>query len=175
MKENLSQREARAYERGLVTLGKAVGADSHKPDEEARADALWRWSDEMWVAWEAKSEARDENDISANDIRQANTHLRAAAADLDEEIPTGSHIFLVSGKSTVNESASALAADELSFALIDEVQQFAESVEAVWMSLQGRLMSDADIDVLRASVIKEFRESGVLPSTMLQALSGRLF
>lgn len=175
MKENLSQREARAYERGLVSLGKALGAESHKPEAEARADALWRWSDEMWVAWEAKSEAHDENDISANDIRQANTHLRAAAIDLDEEVPTGSHIFLVSGKSTVNESASALAADELSFVLIDDVQQIAEAVEAVWMSLQGRLVSGADVEELRASVLGEFRESGVLPSTVLQELSGRLF
>lgn len=175
MKENLSQRQATRFEQGLVTLGKLLGADAHKPDREARADAVWRWSDEMWTVWEAKSEAKDENDISADDVRQANTHLRAASADLDEEVPPGSYIFLVSGRSTVHDAARALAADELSFTLIDDVQQIAEKVEAVWMSLQGRLLSDADSDELRVSIRKEFKEAGVLPSTVLQALSGRLF
>ena len=173
MKDNLSQREAGRYEKGLVTLGQLLGANSHKPTEEARADAVWRWADEVWAAWEAKSEAKDENDISADDIRQANTHLRAASKDLDEEVPPGSHLF-VSGKSTVHEAARALA-DELAFTLIDDVQQIAERVEAVWMSLQGRLLSDAETDELRHSVLKEFTEAGALPSQVLQALSGRLF
>lgn len=175
MKENLSQREAKRYEQGLVTLGRLLGADSHKPDEKARADAVWRWTDEMWAAWEAKSEAKDENDISADDIRQANTHLRAASKDLDEEVPPGSHIFLVSGKSTVHDAARALAGDELSFTLLEDVQQIAETVEAVWMSVQGRLLSDADMDDLRSSVLKEFTTAGVRPSTVLQTLSKRLF
>lgn len=175
MRANLSQREAKAYEQGLVSLGNLLGADAHKPDKEARADALWRWSDEMWAAWEAKTEAKDENDISADDIRQANTHLRAASADLDEEVPPGSHIFLVSGKSTVHHAARALAAEELSFAPIDDVQQVAERVEAVWMTLQGRLLSDANTGELRAAVLKEFADADVLPSMVLLALSGRLF
>jgi hypothetical protein len=175
MKDGLSQREASKYEKGLVALGQLLGADSHKPTEEARADTVWRWSDEMWVAWEAKSEAKDETDISADDIRQANTHLRAASKDLDEEVPPGSHIFLVSGKSTVHEAARALAAEQLAFTLIDDVQQIAEKVEAVWMSLQGRLLSDAELDELRLSVLREFTGAGVLPSQVLQALSGRLF
>lgn len=174
MKENLSQREASRYEKGLVSLGKLLGADAHKPDEEARADAVWRWSDEIWVAWEAKSEAKDANDISADDIRQANTHLRAASADLDEEIPPGSRIFLVSGKSTIHDPARALAANELSFALLEDVQQIAEQVEAVWMSLQGRLLSDAESAELGPGVLKAFTDEGVLPSMVLQVLSGRL-
>jgi len=175
MRDNLSQREAGRYEQGLVTLGRLLGADSHKPTDEARADAVWRWGDEMWVAWEAKSEAKDENDISADDIRQANTHLRAASKDLDEAVPPGSHILLVSGKSTVHEAARALAVEELSFAPIDDVQQVAEKVEAVWMSLQGRLLSGAGADELRLAVLKEFADAGVLPSQVLQALSERLF
>lgn len=175
MKDNLSQREANRYEHGLVTLGMLIGAEAHKPDEEARADAVWRWSDEMWAAWEAKSEAKDENDISADDIRQANTHLRAASADLDEEVPPGSHIFLVSGKSTVHDAARALAADELSFIPINDVEQIAEKVEALWMSLQGRLLSDAKLDELRVTVLREFNSAGLLPSKVLQEFSGHLF
>ncbi|QXT64215.1 helicase C-terminal domain-containing protein [Tessaracoccus palaemonis] len=174
MKDDLSQRDAARYERGLVTLGKLLGAQSHKPEQEARADALWRWSDEMWVAWEAKSEAKDENDISAEDIRQANTHLRAASADLDEEVPYGSQIFLVSGKSTVHDSARALAADELSFTLVEDVLQVAEGVTAAWMSLQGRLLSEAGVDELRDAVADELRRADVLPSAVLPVFSGRL-
>lgn len=175
MLENLNQRQATKYEQGLVTLGKLLGADSHKPDEEARADAVWRWRDELWVAWEAKSEAKHENDISADDIRQANTHLRAAANDLDEEVPPGSHILLVSGKSTVHDAARALAADELSFCSLEQVQESADKVAQVWLDLQGRLLSETDDEVLAESVRREFSEAGVLPSALLQELSGRLF
>lgn len=175
MRENLSQREAKKYEQGLVLLGSLLGAAANKPDEEARADAVWRWSDEIWAVWEAKSEARGDKDISGDEIRQANTHLRSAAKDIDEEVPPGSYIFFVSAKSTIHEAARALAGDELSFAILDDVQTIAEKVEAVWMSLQGRLLSDAAVDDLRPAVLKEFADAGVLPSVVLQALSEKLF
>jgi hypothetical protein len=43
------------------------------------------------------------------------------------------------------------------------------------MSLQGRLLSDAELDGLQVSVLKEFTDAGVLPSTVRQTLSQRLF
>ena len=175
MVEDLSQRESSRYERGLVALGKFLGAKAHKPEGQARADALWRWAGELWVVWEAKSEAKDETDISAEDIRQASTHLRAAAADLDEEIPPGSHIILVSGKSTVHDAARSLAADELSFASLEQVQLIAVNVAEIWRSLQGRLTSDADAETLRTSVFKEFKEASLLPNALLRTISQELF
>ena len=172
---NLSQRQAVKYEQGLVTLGRLLGADSNKPSGEARADALWRWGQELWIAWEAKSEAKDENDISADDVRQASTHLRAAAKDLDEEIPPGSQIYLVSGKTTVHDAARGLGSDELSFASLESVQEIAETVAATWLALQGRLKSDAPETALVASIVKEFTSAGALPSQVIQTLSQRLF
>jgi len=88
-------------------------------------------------------------------------------------VPPGSYIFLVSGKSTVHEAARALVGNELSFTRLDQVQEVAEKVAAVWMSLQGRLTSDAGTDALRASVLKGFSDAGVLPSAVLQTLSER--
>jgi len=95
--------------------------------------------------------------------------------DLDAEIPPGSHILLASGKSTVHEAASALACDELSFVSLDQVQDIAGKVAEVWLDLHGRLQSDAADADLADSVHKALLSAGVLPSQVVQALSGRLF
>ena len=108
MIEGLNATRAVDYEQALVELGRLLGATSRKPPGEARADALWRWGDHLWIAWEAKSEVKEENSVSAATIRQANTHLRAASADLDEELPPGSISVLVTPQSTVDPSAEAL-------------------------------------------------------------------
>jgi hypothetical protein len=175
MVTDLSQRQSGAYERGLVTLGKLLGADSDKPPGAARADALWRWSNELWIAWEAKSEVLDEHDISAEDVRQANTHLRAAAADLDEDLPSGSRTFFVSGMSRVHDAAQALADDGLSFVSLVQVHDIAEKVAAAWMSLQGRLLSGAEPRALVDSVLAELTTAGALPSVVIQSLTARSF
>jgi hypothetical protein len=52
----LDQPDARRYERGLVTLGMLLGADSYKPVGGGRTDCAWIWPGRWWLALEAKSE-----------------------------------------------------------------------------------------------------------------------
>jgi hypothetical protein len=55
MLNQLSNREASGYEKGLVQLGVFLGAESFKPSGQGRTDAAWIWP-ELWMAVEAKSE-----------------------------------------------------------------------------------------------------------------------
>lgn len=175
MVDALKQTGASEYERGLVELGRLLGAISNKPMGEARADALWRWGDHLWMAWEAKSEVKEQNAVSADAIRQANTHLRAATADLDEELPPGSVNVLVTPQSAVDPSARALAADDLFLVSTTDVSAIADNVANLWFGLQGRLLSDAAPDQLTAAVLTEMSAEGVAPSALVARLRGSLF
>jgi hypothetical protein len=175
MVDALKQTGASEYERGLVELGRLLGAISNKPTGEARADALWRWGDHLWMAWEAKSEVKEQNAVSADAIRQANTHLRAATADLDEELPPGSVNVLVTPQSAVDPSARALAADDLFLVSTADVSAIADNVANLWFGLQGRLLSDAAPGQLTAAVLTELTAEGVAPSALVARLRGSLF
>jgi hypothetical protein len=81
VKEDLDSTEADRYESGLVLLGDFLGATESTGNGRADAapDATWRFDDEIWVTWEAKSESKPSGQLGADHVRQANSHLRFAS------------------------------------------------------------------------------------------------
>lgn len=174
VKEDLRTQSPALYERGLVSLGKLVGATSAKPDGDARADALWRWDDELWIAWEAKSAQAHDRPVDAASVRQANTHLRASARDLDSTVPPGSITVLSTPRTVIDRSVLPLAEEHLVLASLDVVQELSDDVVAAWQELRGRLLSDADDGAKVFAIVQAFAEHDVLPSMLPARLSGRL-
>jgi hypothetical protein len=171
---DIHSQPAATYERGLVELGRLLGAASAKPPGDARADALWRWGDQLWIAWEAKSAQIAEHPVDASSIRQANTHLRAAADDLDTTIPPGSITVLSTPRTQLDRTVIPLAEAHLAIVDLVQVEELADRVVAMWQELRSRLISDGDEEALLASVLVAFAEHDVAPSTLASQLSGRL-
>jgi hypothetical protein len=163
------------FERAVVELGRLLGAVSVKPAGEARADALWRWGDQLWIVWEAKSAQQADHPVDAASIRQANTHLRAAAADLDTTIPPGSLTVLCTPRTQLNSSVLPLAEDHLAIVDLEQVQALADRAVEMWHELRGRLASNPNEDGLITAVIAAFAEHEVAPSSLVSQLSGRLW
>jgi hypothetical protein len=172
----LAARTANQYEQALVSLGKLLGAASTQPSGAARADALWRWDDELWIAWEAKSEQLPDHPVDANAIRQANTHLRAAAADFDMTIPPGSITLLVTPRTGLDPSVLPLREDHLNVINLEQVTELADDAVAAWATLKTRLLAagDDDQEDVVVAVLSAMRASNVLPSGLLPRLTGRL-
>lgn len=175
LESNISARAAAQYEQGLVELGRALGADSDKPIGNARADALWRFGNYLWVAFEAKSDQRAMHPVDAHAVRQANTHLRAAAADLQEPIPPGSFIVLVTPRSTVDASVKPLAEESLVIVGVETISEIARDMLSVWDECAARVLADLHGgEEIQSVVHREMARRGVLPSMLMARLNDRL-
>lgn len=107
-------------------------------------------------------------------MRQANTHLRAAARDLDRPVPPGSVTVLSTPRTQVDASVLPLAEDHLLLVTLDEVQELADDAVAAVQELRGRLVSAPDPDALAEAVLLAFGEHDTLPSRLPARLAGRL-
>lgn len=174
--EHLASSAATQFEAGLVELGQALGATSSKPGGEARADAVWRWGEEQWIAWEAKSEQLPGHPIDAGAIRQANTHLRAAAADLNLPIPPGSCTVLCTPRTTLDSSVRALADANLVITSVEVVRELADDVSEALDTVTSRVLGIPSGDDAAASalVYDELVRRGLLPSGLRARLNGTL-
>jgi hypothetical protein len=175
LETNLGSTQAATYEQGLVDLGLTLGAHSEKPSGQARADALWIFGDDLWVAWEAKSEQLADHPIDAHAVRQANTHLRAAAADLDASIPPGSFIVLATPRTALDASVTPLAEDSLVIVDPDVVLELLADVLEIWDLCSGRIVADRlPTSGMEAAVYREMVQRRLLPSVLKGRMSGRL-
>ncbi len=175
LEANLGSTEAGKYEQGLIELGEALGAHSEKPTGQARADALWIFGDDLWVAWEAKNAQLADHAVDAHAVRQANTHLRAAAADLDTSIPPGSFIVLATPRTMLDVSVTPLAEDTLVIVDLDLVLELLGDVMDVWDLCAGRIVADRlPPSGMEAEVYREMAQRRLLPSVLHGRLSGRL-
>ena len=115
LRRALSDTEPRAYEAALVTLGRLAGADPCEGNggADAAPDAVWIFGRVAWVAWEAKSDAKDQSEVGADYVRQAGSHLRYTAA-LRREAPPGDSVsFLMSPQERVHHAARAVAEENV--------------------------------------------------------------
>lgn len=72
-KRGLNQTSYKPFEAGLVTLGMLAGASESfgNGGEQAAPDAVWIFGEWLWVAWEAKSEAKPGGKVPARYSREA--------------------------------------------------------------------------------------------------------
>src|SRR4051812_32027484 len=99
MVAHVGQTDAGAYERGLTTLGRFLGAEAFKPNGSGRCDSTWLWDTALWLTLEAKSEELEEKTLPLKDIRQTNTQLDHLAVDRQADLPpAGSASIIVSAR-----------------------------------------------------------------------------
>jgi len=134
-----------------------------------RADAVWPFADELWLAWEAKSDEVPNAEISAATVRQANTHLSGAAADLRQQIPPGSRTLIATPRAEIHPSATPLLADNVHRVGVDQVLALAEDTVRAWRAVRARA-SGLSHDELRQVFTEDFRSRTILASQLLQRL-----
>ena len=171
--DRLSQTRAPEYESGLVDLGHFLGADSLKPKSKGRCDAVWCWSNERWLALEAKSE-QDPNELIPHwDIRQVNDQLRLLQGDREaDEIPLGSATVLISPRHTLERAAHGAAEDHVFLVQLEEVESLAGAVLEAWKKMP-RPSESSDENELRKRIGKCLRDHGVLPSIVVDKMTRR--
>lgn len=105
----LAQSSATAYELGLLELGSLLGFEAARPNAEADPDVAWRDGAKLWLVFEAKTDESANRPLSADDVRQAETHTRWIERELGWEEPERAVLAIVCPKTTVHSAAATIA------------------------------------------------------------------
>jgi hypothetical protein len=135
---NLSQTEAKAYERGLVTLGTLVGADSYKPSGDGRTDSAWIWEGHWWLAIEAKSDEGPNAPVSLTTVRQSNDQLKTLEHDRDVSAPDHSAVLIVCPRTLVDPTAAIVAEHFVYLIQPPTLLTLAQDAVAAWKQIRAQ-------------------------------------
>ncbi|MFD2763526.1 DEAD/DEAH box helicase [Micromonospora eburnea] len=168
IRTGLGETPAKPYEAALVGLGHFSGATDSvgNGDADAAPDATWTFGDLIWIAWEAKSEAKPEGEIGASDVRQAGGHLRFVADKRGEAAPGDSVSLLVSAQHTVHPAARAVAENHVYLVRPSDVLDLFERLNSAWRMLRAIYSAATTGD----DVVRIFKAEGALPSQWLPHL-----
>lgn len=174
-RNGLAGTEYKAYEAGLVTLGTLAGASEsygNNNDEDAAApDAVWIFEDMRWTTWEAKSEATPTGQVGAENVRQAQGHLRYAEAQRGESAPSDSVCFLISPKPGVMPAARMLAEEHAYLVRPPQVLDLCDRLGRAWRAARARNIPTLSTRELAAI----FSAEQTLPSQWLPSLRSEPF
>ncbi|MCD4849705.1 DEAD/DEAH box helicase family protein [Arthrobacter sp. AK01] len=157
----LNQNSYKPFEGGLVTLGMLAGASESfgNNGEQAAPDAVWIFGDLLWVAWEAKSEAKPGGKVPARYSREASSHLTFTATKRTEEAPESSFICYVTPQTSADAGAMAVAGEDVFMLPLHEPSTLLARLEKAWTT--ARAMGDG-VEVL--TVLQALKQEGCLPS-----------
>lgn len=160
-KRALNQTSFKPFEAGLVTLGTLAGASESfgNNGEQAAPDAVWIFGELLWVAWEAKSEAKPGGKVPARYSREASSHLTFTATKRGEESPQSSFICYVTPQTGADAGAMAVAGENVFMLPLHEPATLLTRLEKAWTT--ARAMGDG-VEVL--TVLQALNQEGCLPS-----------
>ena len=156
------------YEAALVVLGQLAGAVPSEGDSnnDSAPDATWIFGTAIWVAWEAKSDARTDGELGANDVRQAGSHLRFIATKRAESAPGDSPAMLMTPQARVHPSAHAVAERHVYLVRAGKVVDLFDRLVRAWRTARTRNLETLPPAELAAI----FAGEGALPTKWLPQL-----
>jgi len=153
------------FERGLERLGEMLGFDAVRPNVDAAPDGAWR-DGGMQILWEANSEQKEEGEISAELVRQANTHATWVTRELDWDSDATATTLLVSPRGKADANAVAVAADDLYLTSLTAVRRLAGDVSDMWQAIVARA-SGLNSSELAAEAADELTARGLKTDSLV--------
>lgn len=153
----LSGSSAGPFEQGLVFLGKLAGASTAEGNGGATAapDATWRFGQDLWVCWEAKSEAAPTSELGADDVRQASGHLLYAASSAGGAAPSGSFTLVVTPQERIHPAARMVADSNVYRIRPEAARSLLDGLVRAWRALRSRSASDPDMGTVLSALAAE--------------------
>jgi len=75
MLENLQNQFHVKFHQGLETLGQCFGANTSRRTDQGAPDCVWSFSNDVHIAFEAKTEKKDSGEPSKKDLQEAKGHV----------------------------------------------------------------------------------------------------
>ena len=167
IRTELAQTTATPYETALIALGELAGAKVLKrTGGDAEPDAVWLFGDELWVAWEAKSDADPDGQLKATRVREAGGHLHFAASRQGVVAPPGSVTLIVTPQSELHPAAVQVSDAETYLVTPGQVLDLAGRLIEAWEAIRTQTagLQPADAEQVVAELLRTRR---ALPSQWL--------
>jgi len=171
LQSRLEGTDSTPWEEGLTQLGKLIGFEASHPGGQNDPDSVWVATERLAIVWEVKSEEVPSGEVGARTVQQAAGHSAWARAHRhladDAEVLS----VLVSDRDRLGEGAD-VHVGELRIVRLDDVREVAEQAIAALARVRSAGQA-ADDAALRAKVVDELSDSGLLPSQLTARLGQR--
>lgn len=146
--------EANTFARGVAAIGRLLGFEGWTPSGFAAPDIIWRNLDLFWVLFEAKTEEAHEGVISAETVRQAQTHQTWTQKELAVgKGPSVSVTCVISYRSQVDRAAAKVAKEE-TLASPEVLRRLAKAVTGIHRSIRSNARG-----MSHAQLVESYREA----------------
>ncbi|MBI3850443.1 MAG: DEAD/DEAH box helicase [Verrucomicrobia bacterium] len=170
--EEIMSKDHDTFQRGLKSLGDLLGFDSDAPDSTADPDCVWSIGDKLHIAHEVKVEHSPGDEIGANDVRQAASHVNWVKAHRPCSADCEVVCIIESPRQTV-EAGAIPHAGNLFHASPTMVKQLAEESVSVLRSVRASSPTMQDETMLEA-IRQEMAKHGLLPRDIIQKFARQL-
>lgn len=157
LETGIEDSNAKVFETALKALGELLGFDAERPaNEEAAPDGAWQDGSRAWILWEAKTEAQPDGKISADEARQANSHVDWVRHNYSWAEPESAITVMVTPKEALHESVGGVAASHLYVVPQTTVTEITRATVEIHRQLGGQIIGiqDAEAAGLMAAALK---------------------
>jgi hypothetical protein len=172
MTANLQGTSAVEITGGLTSLGPLLGFQALGDQKPAGPDAIWRSGDDLWYLFEAKTDEDAAKPISAQAVRQANTHQVWAERKLSWPTPKVSRTIVVVADEREMDDAARLVVGDLSIVTLSEIRTLAAKAAEAITDVRAKARSLGD-DALETLIAETFRMRGLDESGLASVLVQR--
>jgi hypothetical protein len=155
VESNIENKEATAFENGLASLGKILGARTHQWSGDGAPDGLWIFGNWHAFVFEAKTDENAEGGISLDTVRQARTHEQRVRADnlIPPFVPCST--IVISPRSRIHKLAVPHAEDIAYISHNEVIKLFKDAAKAL-----GRVRASAVGSTEEALQVKALQTYG---------------
>ena len=174
MRDQVSSSDPPVFHQGVARLGDALGFEVWRDDNStACPDVAWRDEDRLWVLFEAKTLQEPHLPLSANSVRQANSHNNWIEGRQGWAPPPARLLTaLVSPREVLGDATDVVADRDVMLVHPDVVASLAERTLLALSQLRG-LAATLDDSEMAQHARAKFVEHSLDSDSLVSALSQR--
>jgi hypothetical protein len=166
--EMVGSTDPKKFDRGMVELGRLMGFDSWKPQEEAGPDCVWQLESKVAFLLEGKSEEAPDGPVSVENCRQATGHLRWAA--FQDKLKYCGEVFSVLVTPREKIEPMAVPHGQVVFVCGPKlIKELFDRSTSMLTSIRDS-MTDADSEDTRQRILQEIISRGLKPQSIQSLL-----
>ncbi len=164
----IGKNESSPFTQGLEQLGKFLGFVAWRPQAQGAPDCIWKLSDTVCLALEAKSEETAEAPIPIRDAREAKGHFDWVSHNVKLSANSQSLVVMVSPRSTISKEALPHA-EGVHYIAVDEIRDLARKASGILRTVRAQ-SGEGTEGALRIKIQQQLLNAGLDPKSILEQL-----
>lgn len=166
--ELISNNESATFTQGLEQLGKFLGFEAWRPQSQGAPDCVWKVSDRVCIAIEAKSEESPDTPIPIRDAREAKGHFDWVNSNVKLADDAEISVILLSPRSTISKEALPHA-EGVYYVSVDEIRDLARKASGILRTVRAQ-SGESPEGALRTNIQQQLLSKALDPKSILAQL-----